>query len=245
MSPSNAPAPPPRPAGKARVRKKPASASQVVDLTQAVDAGWFLESPLPKGLAHGFLDRGISSDLLVAGFPGYAAQRLFHLAWLCKLRDLARFCDGNGWLSGTGDLSTLLREQGIPLDEQNGCSGTEGVDIVVISAGYNDLYRGVSAGEICKILLQLEQVFAARNIPAVLLTIGKGHPGLEDERQLANTMLLAKGSKVVDCDAILDTLGPSVWKNHDHLNAMGYEKLGYLLATSVIDLVRPQESKGE
>lgn len=197
---------------------------------------WVLESALPAGLKAG-LRANTSSDieLIVAGFPGFTADRLLSLAERCRLRCLARLSTLNGGdeLPWYGDLTSSLLAAGVPSLCKDGQGVNEHVDVVVIIAGYNDLsHDEADAKQVYTSLSRLQEIYAARGVRSVLVTLGQGRPQFEEQRQLLNHWLLQK-CLAVDCDALVARLGDDDWENMEHLTQEGSWALGFLLADHV------------
>jgi len=178
--------------------------------------------------------------MCIAPFGGASARRLLQLTQVCRLRDLALFTDRHGWLPQQGNIAEVMERAGVPM---RAGSVAEDVDIVLVIAGYNDLKRGASALDVVQTLLELEKVFKTRGVEMILVTMGRGHAHLEEERLRANASCMQRCACVIDCDRLLERLGPSAWENHDHLTSDGYVALGRLLAAELVDHLKLDGNK--
>lgn len=195
------------------------------------------ESTLDSSLPNGFLTRllentAMDGELVVAGFPGFTAKRMLELANMCRLRDMSRIYDSEaGCFWSKGDLKSEVVENAVPMIGMLRKTVDEDIDVVVIIAGYNDLAEGDSI-EVYETLAQLRDLYFARGVCPILVTIGEGRPDVEEKRQTVNRWLLEK-REAVDCDPLIQKLGNDAWQSWTHLKPEGSRSLGSLLADAM------------
>jgi hypothetical protein len=188
-----------------------------------------LKSPLPEGLQEGLQANDLAdAELIIAGFPGYTADRLLALSKLCSLRCLASL-NGGSELPWYGDLKSPLRSTGVHLWSGD-AHRDEDVDVVFIIAGYNDFsHDDASPKQVYKTLTSLQDLYSKRGAVAIIVTPGEGRPEYEKQRQVLNSWLLER-HRVVDCDSLVCKLRDDAWANMEHFTEEGSKTLGTLLA---------------
>lgn len=196
-----------------------------------------ITSPISAALRAGLEGRHIPVEHMVAaGFPGGRADRLLEFAEICRLRDLAVLSSRGRSIKGD-PMETLL-ELGIPV-QPRGSFWEEGVDVLVIILGANDLNHEAPALDVVQRLHRLWRLYERRGARVILVTVGGGKPGsqtdwpeFEKQRLLTNKMLL-RDEGAVDCDMLLRRVWSESWENDWHLTEEGYMAVGDLLAEAL------------